>query len=252
MTVHFIGAGPGAVDLITLRGHKLLSEADVVIHAGSLVNPAVLDYVKPECVMHDSAKMTLDEVLSVIREAEATGLTTVRLHSGDPSLYGAIGEQMRQLDALGIAYDICPGVSSFSGAAAALQVEYTVPEITQSVIITRMPGRTPMPVGEEMAGLASHGSTMVIFLSTGLLDGLVTELQAGGRSADDLAAIVYKATWPEQRVFPCTIGTLAATATENNLQNTALIVVGPCLSDSQTLSRLYADDFATGFREIKH
>ena len=252
MTVHFIGAGPGAVDLITLRGHKLLSEADVVIHAGSLVNPAVLGYVKPECQLHDSAKMTLDEVLTVISAAEASGLTTVRLHSGDPSLYGAIGEQMRQLDALGIDYDICPGVSSFSGAAAALQVEYTVPEITQSVVITRMPGRTPMPDGESMAGFASHGSTMVIFLSTGLLDGLVTELIAGGRSADDPAAIVFKATWPEQKIFPCTIGTLATTAAANNLQNTALIVVGPCLSDSETLSRLYADDFATGFREIKH
>ena len=251
MTVYFVGAGPGAADLITLRGQRLLAGADVVIYAGSLVNPALLDAVRPGCRLFDSATMTLDDVLAVIVEAEGRGETTVRLHSGDPSLYGAISEQMRALDRLGIAYDVCPGVSSFSGAAAALQVEYTVPEVTQSVVITRMPGRTPMPAGESMAGFARHGSTMVVFLSAGLLEQLAAELVAGGRSPDESAAIVYKATWPDERVFACTIGTLAATAAANGIRSTALIVVGPCLDPSGNVSRLYANDFATGFREAR-
>jgi precorrin-4/cobalt-precorrin-4 C11-methyltransferase len=251
MTVHFVGAGPGAADLITLRGHRLLESADVVIHAGSLVNPALLDAVRPGCRLFDSATMTLDEVVAAMRDAESRCEMTVRLHSGDPSLYGAIHEQMRALDRLGIDYDVCPGVSSFCGAAAALRLEYTVPEVTQSVVITRMPGRTPMSAGESVAGFARHGSTMVIFLSTGLLDALTADLIAGGRGPDDPAAVVYKATWPDERILRCTIGTLCATATEHGITSTALIVVGPCLDVSATVSRLYADDFATGFREAK-
>uniref|UniRef100_UPI0025E72FB7 cobalt-precorrin-4/precorrin-4 C(11)-methyltransferase n=1 Tax=uncultured Flavonifractor sp. TaxID=1193534 RepID=UPI0025E72FB7 len=168
--VHFIGAGPGGADLITVRGARLLGEADVIIYAGSLVNPALLDYKKEGCQVYDSASMTLEQVIEVMRAAEERGGVTVRLHTGDPSLYGAIREQMDELDKLGIAYDVTPGVSSFSGAAAALNAEYTLPEVSQSVIITRMAGRTPVPEGEGLRKLASHGCTMVLFLSTGLLE----------------------------------------------------------------------------------
>lgn len=251
MSVHFVGAGPGATDLITVRGKRLLEIADVIVYAGSLINPGLLQLASPECQLHDSAKMTLAETLAVMESAEQQGLTTVRLHSGDPSLYGAIHEQMRGLDQLGIAYDVCPGVSSFSAAAATLQVEYTVPEVTQSVVITRMPGRTPMPPGEDVASFAQHGSSLVIFLSTTLLDGLIEQLLDGGRRGDDPAAIVYKASWPDEKVLPCTIATLSQTARDHDIRSTALIVVGPCLSESQTVSRLYADDFSTALRTAK-
>ncbi len=249
MTVHFVGAGPGAADLLTIRGHNLLAAADVVVYAGSLVNAALLGLTRRGCRLHNSATMTLDDVIGVIVDAERRGWTIVRLHSGDPSLYGAIHEQMRALDRLGIDYDICPGVSSFSAAAAALGIEYTVPETTQSVVITRMPGRTPMPAAETVAAFASHGSSMVVFLSTGLLDDLSAELVAGGRPADDPAAIVYKASWPQEQVVRCTVGTLAQAARDHDISSTALIVVGPCLTDSANVSRLYADDFSTGLRE---
>ena len=174
--VHFIGAGPGAEDLITVRGAKLLGEADVIIYAGSLVNPALLSYKKESCAVYDSASMTLEQVIEVMKDTEARGGMTVRLHTGDPSLYGAIREQMDELDKLGIGYDVTPGVSSFSGAAAALCAEYTLPEVSQSVIITRMAGRTPVPEGEELRKMASHGCTMVLFLSTGLLEDVEQEL----------------------------------------------------------------------------
>ena len=178
--VHFVGAGCGAPDLITVRGAKLLSEADVIIYAGSLVNPALLDYAKPGCEIHDSAYMTLEEVLEVVKAAEAAGKTTVRLHTGDSSIYGAVREQYDQLEPLGIEYDVTPGVSSFCGAAAALKAEYTLPDVSQTVIITRMEGRTPVPEKEKIRLLASHGATMVLFLSTGLVKGLQEELIAGG------------------------------------------------------------------------
>ena len=224
--IHFIGAGPGAADLITVRGARLLGEADVIIYAGSLVNPALLDYKKEGCAVYDSAGMTLEEVLAVMEETEQAGKTTVRLHTGDPSLYGAIREQMDALDEKGIAYDVTPGVSSFSGAAAALQAEYTLPEVSQSVIITRMAGRTPVPEGEKLSKMASHGCTMVLFLSTGLLEEVEKELMEGGYSPDTPAAIVYKATWPEEKVYRCTVSTLAQTARDNHVTKTALITVG--------------------------
>ena len=249
MTVHFVGAGPGAPDLITVRGRRLIGEADVIVYAGSLVNPALLEGARAGCRLHDSATMTLQETLAVCADAERRGWTTVRLHSGDPSLYGAIHEQMRGLDRLGIGYDVCPGVSSFSAAAAALRLEYTVPQVTQSVVITRMPGRTPMPDGETVAGFARHGSSMVIFLSAGLLEGLTGELVEGGRAPDEPAAIVCRASWPDEQVVRCTVGTLAQAAAEHGISSTALIVVGPCLGGADTVSRLYADDFTTGFRQ---
>lgn len=249
--IHFIGAGPGGEDLITVRGARLLGEADVIIYAGSLVNPALLKYKREGCVVHDSAGMTLEEVLSVMRETEAAGGDTVRLHTGDPALYGAIREQMDELDRLGLAYDVTPGVSAFSGAAAALQAEYTLPEVSQSVIITRMAGRTPVPEGEQLRKLAAHGCTMVLFLSIGLLEQVEEELLAGGYAPDTPAAIVYKATWPEERVYRCTVATLAQTAREHHVTKTALITVGGFLGDQYERSKLYDPGFTHGYREGK-
>ena len=247
--IHFIGAGPGAADLITVRGARLLGEADVIIYAGSLVNPALLDYKKEGCAVYDSASMTLEAVIAVMREAEAKGWDTVRLHTGDPSLYGAIREQMDALDGLGLPYDVTPGVSSFSGAAAALEAEYTLPDVSQSVIITRMAGRTPVPEGEKLSKLAGHGCTMVLFLSTGLLEEVERELMEGGYASDTPAAIVYKATWPEQAVYRCTVSTLAATAREHRVTKTALITVGGFLGDKYDRSKLYDPAFTHGYRE---
>ena len=247
--VHFVGAGSGAPDLITVRGAKLLSQADVVIYAGSLVNPALLDYTKPGCEIHDSARMTLEQVMDVIQSAEAAGKTTVRLHTGDSSIYGAVREQFDRLDALGIDYDVCPGVSAFCGAAASLKTEYTLPDVSQTVIITRAPGRTPVPERESIRSLAAHRATMVLFLSTGLTELLQRELLAGGYPETTPAAVVYKATWPEERIFRCTLGTLHETVTENGLTKTALIIVGDCMGQQYQRSLLYHPGFTTEFRE---
>ena len=247
--VDFVGAGSGAADLITVRGKRLLSEADVIIYAGSLVNPALLGYKKEGCEVHNSAYMTLEEVIAVVEAAEAAGKRTVRLHTGDPCLYGAIREQMDELDKRGITYEVCPGVSSFCGAAAALHAEYTLPRVSQWVIITRMAGRTPVPERESIERLASHGSTMVIFLSTGMLGELSGRLMEGGYGPDTPAAIVYKATWPDEKVFRCTVSTLEATARENQITKTALIVVGQVLDGEYDRSELYNPAFATEFRE---
>ena len=249
--VHFVGAGCGAADLITVRGARLLSEADVVIYAGSLVNPEVLKYARPGCEIHDSARLTLEEVVEIIRKAEAEGKTTVRLHTGDSSIYGAVREQFDALERLGIDYDVCPGVSAFCGAAASLKAEYTLPEVSQTVIITRMEGRTPVPEREKIRALAAHGSTMVLFLSTGLLEGLQAELMAGGYAPDTPAAIVYKATWPEEKVFRCRVCELAQTAKDNRITKTALILVGAFLGDEYERSKLYDPGFSTEFREAK-
>lgn len=246
--IHYIGAGPGAADLITVRGARLLREADVIIYAGSLVNPALLENKKEDCAVYDSASMTLEDVIDVMKATEASGGTTVRLHTGDPSLYGAIREQMDRLDELEIAYDVTPGVSSFSGAAAALEAEYTLPEVSQSVIITRMAGRTPVPEREKLSKMASHGCTMVLFLSTGLLKDVERELMEGGYEPDTPAAIVYKATWPEQRVYRCTVSTLARTAKENQVTKTALITVGGFLGGQYERSKLYDPGFTHGYR----
>ena len=248
--VHFVGAGSGAPDLITVRGKNLLEEADVVIYAGSLVNPQLLEYTKDVCTIHNSAHMTLEEVISVIEKAEKAGKTCVRLHTGDPCVYGAIREQMDILDEKGIAYDYCPGVSAFCGAASALNLEYTLPDISQSVIITRMEGRTPVPPKESIQSFAAHQATMVIFLSTGMLEELSRRLVEGGYSEDTPAAIVYKATWPDEKKFICTVGTLAKTAKENDITKTALMIVGNAVSTAHyDRSRLYDPTFTTEFRE---
>ena len=248
--VHFVGAGSGAPDLITVRGQRLVMEADVIIYAGSLVNPALLDDKKEGCLVFDSAKMTLEEVLDVMRDAEKKGLTTVRLHTGDPCVYGAVREQMDLLEAAGIPYDSTPGVSAFCGAAAALDMEYTLPGISQSVVITRMAGRTPMPEKESIESFAAHGATMVIFLSTGMLEELSVRLTAGGYDPQTPAAIVYKATWPEEEKYICTVETLAQTAAEHNITKTALIIVGDAVAQSgYERSKLYDPSFTTEFRE---
>ena len=248
--IHFVGAGSGAPDLITLRGKTFLEQADVIIYAGSLVNPQLLDYAKEGCQIYNSAKMTLEEVLEVMFAAEEEKKMTVRLHTGDPCLYGAIREQMDVLDEKGIEYDYTPGVSSFCGAASALNLEYTLPDVSQTVIITRMAGRTPVPEKEEIAKLASHRATMVVFLSTGLLEQLSERLIAGGYTADTPAAIVYKATWEDEKAFVCTVGTLAETAKKNNITKTALMIIGDVVTHSHyNRSELYNPAFTTEFRE---
>lgn len=247
--VNFVGAGCGAADLITLRGKRLIEQADVIIYAGSLVNPELLEYARPDCEIHNSAYMTLEQVIDVIERAEKENKNTVRLHTGDPSVYGAIREQMDRLSALGIQYDVCAGVSSFCGAAAALKAEYTLPDVSQTVIITRMAGRTPVPESESIEKLASHHATMVIFLSTGMLEELSGKLISGGYSADTPAAIVYRASWKDEKVMRCTVGTLAETARKNNITKTALITVGDFLGDDYSLSKLYDASFTTEYRK---
>ena len=249
--VNFVGAGSGAPDLITLRGQRLLSAADVIIYAGSLVNPQLLEYAKDGCEIHNSAKMTLDEVIDVIKRAEKENKNTVRLHTGDPCVFGAIREQIDRLEALGIEYDICPGVSSFCGAAAALKAEYTLPEVSQTVILTRMEGRTPVPEKEKIELLAAHNATMVIFLSTGMLEELSKRLIDGGYRPDTPAAIVYKATWEDEKVCRCTVSSLAKTAKENCINKTALITVGDFLGDNYALSKLYDPSFETEYRKAE-
>ena len=247
--VHFVGAGPGAPDLITLRGAELLKQADVIIYAGSLVNPALLDMAREDCEIHNSAKMTLEQVIDVMKQAEAAGRTTVRLHTGDPCVYGAIREQMDALDELGIHYDDVPGVSSFCGAAAALRAEYTLPGVSQSVIITRLAGRTPVPEAESLASMASHGASMAVFLSSGMLGRVQEELLKGAYTKDTPAALVYKATWPEEKTVRCTVGTLAQAGEEHGISKTALVLVGNFLDSPYEKSKLYDPSFTTEFRE---
>ena len=249
--VHFVGAGPGAPDLLTLRGARLLEEAGCVIYAGSLVNPALLARTKEGCRIYNSAEMTLEEVAEAIRAAEADGLDTVRLHTGDPCVYGAIREQMDALDALGIPWDDTPGVSSFCGAAAALGAEYTLPGVSQSVILTRLAGRTPVPEGEKLAALAAHGASMVLFLSAGMLERVQAELLAGGAYRSDTpAAIVYKATWPEEKLVRCTLGGLAEAGAAAGIRKTALVLVGDFLGGTAyRRSCLYDPAFTTGCRQ---
>ncbi|MCD8217936.1 MAG: precorrin-4 C(11)-methyltransferase [Clostridiales bacterium] len=248
--VYFVGAGSGAPDLITVRGMRLLQQADVIIYAGSLVNPQLLDYAGEGTKIYNSAKMTLEEVIEVMKEAESCQEMTVRLHTGDPCIYGAIREQMDILDELGIAYESCPGVSAFCGAASALNLEYTLPDVSQSVIITRMAGRTPVPEKEEIASFAAHQATMVVFLSTGLLEQLSERLIAGGYQADTPAAIVYKATWDDEEKYICTVGTLAQTAKEHGITKTALMIIGDVVTHSNySRSELYNPAFSTEFRE---
>lgn len=248
--VHIVGAGPGGVDLITVRGKRLLEEADVIIYAGSLVNKELLNLAREGTALYDSSRMTLEQVMEIVEQAERLGCTVVRLHTGDPSIYGAVREQMDWMDRKGIPYDICPGVSSFCGAAAALEMEYTLPDVSQSVIITRMAGRTPVPDKESIRSFAAHNTSMAVFLSSGMAKELSEELISGGYRTDTPAAIVYKATWPDEKVIRCTVGTLGEAADMENINKTALIIVGDSVAQSgYKRSRLYDPVFTTGFRE---
>lgn len=247
--VHFVGAGPGAADLITMRGHRLLSEADVIIYAGSLVNKELLNYAKEGAEIHNSAHMTLEEVMEVVKKAEKENKNTVRLHTGDSSIYGAIREQMDILKSLDIKYAVVPGVSSFCGAAASLEAEYTLPDVSQSVIITRTEGRTPVPERESIRSFAAHKSTMVLFLSSGLTEELSKELIAGGYEKETPVAVVYKATWPDEKIFRCTIDSLHQTMKDNNITKTALILVGNFLGGNYERSELYNPKFTHEFRK---
>lgn len=250
--VHFVGAGCGAPDLITVRGKNLLEKADVVIYAGSLVNPELLSYCKEECRIYNSAKMTLDEVIHVMVEAQEKGHDVVRLHTGDQSVYGAVREQMDILNEKGIAFDSCPGVSACFGAAASLNLEYTLPDISQSLIITRMEGKTTVPPKESIESFATHQASMAIYLSTGMLRELSEKLISGGYERKTPAALIYKASWPEEEKYVCTIETLAQVAEEHHITKTALVLVGKVIKpDGYEKSRLYSPDFTTEFREKK-
>ena len=224
----------------------------MIIYAGSLVNPDLLDYAKKDCQIHNSARLTLDEVIGIMKKASEEDKTIVRLHTGEPSIYGAVREQMDELDKLGIEYESCPGVSACFGAAASLNLEYTLPDISQSLIITRMEGRTKVPPRESIESFAAHQASMAIYLSTGMLDELSRRLVAGGYREDTPAALVYKATWPEEEKYICTVKTLAETAREHKITKTALVLVGDVIGHrNYEKSRLYAPDFSTEYRQAK-
>lgn len=246
--VHFVGAGPGACDLITVRGMNRIKEADVIIYAGSLVNPELLSYAKADCEIYNSAHMTLEDVVSVMREAEAAGKGTVRLHTGDPSVYGAIREQMDLLDECGIAYDVCPGVSAVFGAAASLACEYTLPDVTQTLILTRAEGKTPVPEKENLRSLAAHRASLVLYLSSGLARKVRQDLLLGGYAEDTPVAVVYKATWPEEKIIRTTLAKLPEDMEAAGISKTALIIVSPALGNDYEKSRLYDAAFATEYR----
>ena len=249
MQVYIVGAGAGDPELITVKGQKLLQKADVIIYAGSLVNPALLGFAKEGAEIHDSASMTLPEAIETIEKAVAKDLMVVRLHTGDPSIYGAIQEQMDALKKKDIDFEVVPGVSSFLATAAALKQEYTLPGISQTVIITRNEGRTPVPEREKLRSLAAHQATMCIFLSITMLADVVKELIEGGYAPDTPIAIVQRASWPEQKIVRATLETIVAEIADKGIDRTAMIVVSRCLGADYELSRLYAPEFSHMFRE---
>ncbi|GFE62178.1 precorrin-4 C(11)-methyltransferase [Geobacter sp. AOG2] len=250
--VSFVGAGPGASDLITIRGARLLRHADVVIYAGSLVDRELVRRYAATADVYDSAGMTLDEVMGVIMDAVSAGRSVVRLHTGDPSIYGAIQEQMEALDRLGVTYQVVPGVTSAFAAAAALKQELTLPEVSQSVIFTRMEGRTPVPERESLSRIAGIGATLVIYLSVGMIDRVVAELLAGAYSPETAAAVVCRASWEDELIIEGTLADIAAKVREAGIERQALIIVGDVLAARReglkARSLLYDDSFSHGFR----
>lgn len=248
--IYFVGAGPGAADLITVRGMRLIEEADVIIYAGSLVNPELLSYAKKDPDIYNSATMTLEEVADVMIRADRDGKNVVRLHTGDPSIYGAVREQMDILEDNGIRYESCPGVSACFGAASSLDLEYTLPGVTQTLIITRLEGRTPVPEKESIESLAAHKASMAIYLSTGMLDELALRLIAGGIDKDTPAAIVYRATFPDEKCIICTVDSMAEAASANGITKTAVVLVGDIITHGcYERSKLYDPGFSTGYRD---
>ena len=246
--VYFIGAGPGDPELITIKGRRMIDTADVIIYAGSLVNPEVLQGKKADAQVYDSAYMTLDQVISRMQEACEKGMTVARVHTGDPSIYGAIREQMDALDALSIPYEVIPGVSSFVAAAASLKKEYTLPGVSQTVILTRAEGRTPVPEKEKIRSLAIHRATMIIFLSIGQMETLA-EILAESYGPETPAAVVYKASWPEEMIIRGTLADISRKVKDAGIRKTALIAVGDFLGNNYELSKLYDATFETEYRK---
>jgi len=249
--ITFVGAGPGDPELLTIKGKKAIDSADIIIYAGSLVNPAVLDSAKKDAEIHNSAYMNLDEVIDVMKEGESKGLKVVRVHTGDPSIYGAIREQIDMLDELHIDSEVIPGVSSFLATAAVLKKEFTLPSKSQTLILTRMEGRTPVPPKEKLIDLAKHNTSMVIFLSIAFIDELAKTLKEAGYKGTTPVAVVYKATWPDQKVLIGTVDDIAEKVKGSGIDRTALTVVGDFLGDEYELSKLYDRNFTTMFREAK-
>ena len=254
--VHFVGAGSGAVDLITVRGQRLLSEADVIIYAGSVINKELLNICKKDAKLYDSASLTLEEVTEVIREADDGGLDIVRLHSGDPSVYGAVREQIDNLCKLNITYDITPGVTAAMAAAASLGMEYTLPGITQSFVITRVAGRTGVPESESIGRFVGTGASVAVYLSSALAGELANRLLSGGIEEDMPAAVVYKASWEDERRFICTVGTVADRMEKEGIRGLAVIIIGRALKQLDNdggyeRSKLYDPSFSTGYRNSK-
>ncbi|MDR1257262.1 MAG: precorrin-4 C(11)-methyltransferase [Spirochaetaceae bacterium] len=250
--IHFVGAGPGAPDLITVRGKSLIERCDQLIYAGSLVNPALLDFAKEGCAIHDSAPLTLEEVCALFVNGEANRRDTVRLHTGDPSIYGAVREQMDFLAARSIPFDVTPGVSAFCGAAAALNAEYTLPGVSQTLIVSRASGRTAVPPREDLSALAAHGASMALFLSASLVNDVRQKLLDAGLPPETPAALVYKATWPEQKIVRGTVGTLPAMQRELGADRTALILAGRFLGNEYEHSKLYDPSFGHGYRDVRN
>ncbi len=248
--VYFVGAGPGATDLITLRGKQLLEKADLIIYAGSLVNPELLSFAKEGVSVFDSSKMTLDEMIDEMAAAAKNDQTVVRLHTGDPSLYGAIGEQMRELKKRDIPFEICPGVSACFGAAASLSLEYTLPDISQTLILTRMSGKTSVPESESIESMASHKASMAIYLSSGRLLELIQRLIAGGYEESTPSALCYKATWPDEKIIRAPLSKIPELAEKEGIDHFALLIVGAALdSHDFSNSKLYDKTFETAFRK---
>ncbi len=248
MKVYFVGAGPGDPELLTLKAARILQECRVCIYAGSLVNPAILDLLPQEAEKHDSAKLNLEETTALCVTARERGIDVVRLHSGDPSIYGAIGEQMSELDRLEIPYEVVPGVSSFQAAAAELNMELTAPEVSQTIILTRTSGRTPMPEGQELRKLAVSQATLCIFLSTHKI-GEVAETLATHYGKECPAALVYRASWPDQQIIRGTLDDIAEQTTAEGIRKTAMIIVGHALARNLPRSKLYDAGFSHEFRE---
>jgi precorrin-4/cobalt-precorrin-4 C11-methyltransferase len=250
MIVHFVGAGPGDPDLLTLKAARLLSSCRICVYAGSLVSPGVLALIPADAERHDSARMSHDEVVAVYSDAKARGIDVVRLHSGDPSIYGATREQMNALDGLGIPYDVCPGVSAFQAAAASLCAELTAPEVSQTIVLTRTAGRTPLPERQELDRIALTHATLCLFLSVaGIRE--AAETLAGHYGTDCPAAVVHRASWPDERIIRGTLADIAAKTEAGRIGSTAMIIVGRALSRDIPPSKLYDPAFSHGFRKAK-
>ena len=246
--ISFVGAGPGNVDLITIKGRRLLEEADVVIYAGSLVSKEHLEFCKEETEFHNSASMTLEEVVEVIERSEKDNLKVVRLHTGDPTIYGAIREQMDLLDAKGISYEVVPGVSSFTAACASIKKEFTLPDVSQTIILTRIEGRTPVPEEEDLESWAKHKASMAIFLSVQEIDRVVEKLVKGYGNDNVPVAIVYKATWEDEKIIFGSLKDIEEKVKKENINKMAQILVGNFIEGEYERSKLYDPSFTHKFR----